>query len=128
MIDAIALCRCIGLTNCQLCGQHLLGRTAFAMCLQVFHHTLQLIVVLVWLHLGKCNTDLNIVGFRFKRELTAKCPGFTESATRTSKYAPIAGKASYSLSCGNSLGAGAVTLVVLRGVVGGEAMPIAVVG
>lgn len=71
---------------------------------------------------------LSMVRYGFKRGLTAKCPGFTESATRTSKYAPIAGMASYSLSCGNSVVAGAVRLGVLRGVVGGETMPIAVVG
>lgn len=53
MIDAIALCRRIGLTYGQLCGQHLLCRTTLAMCLQLLHHTLQLIVVLVWLHLRR---------------------------------------------------------------------------
>lgn len=53
MIDAITLCRRIGLTNGQLCRLHLLRRATLAMCLQILHHALQLIVVLVGLYLEK---------------------------------------------------------------------------
>lgn len=51
MIDAISICRRIGLTNAQLCWQHGLRCWTLAMHLQILHHALQLIIPLVWLNL-----------------------------------------------------------------------------